>query len=179
MIMNKEDFLHITHIKNLKSILKYGIVPSYIENDSHWQEFQNYGLKERKCVYTWNGENYKNSKYIRDMIYCKFFIHPRNRFYNETNEYLNFYDYGKRIFASDCSFLLLKINYENWLGNWIHAQTPGGEKFNTTVIMDDRYAHDDKEVYVAKNKITTFKIIEKINVRVYKNNTLGFSFCKI
>jgi hypothetical protein len=177
--MYKEEFLHLTHISNINSILKYGILPSHIDNNSHWRTFQKHGLKQRKCVYTWNGENYNNTKYVKDMIYCKFFIHPRNKFYNYTNEYLNFYDYGNKIFGEDCSFLLLKINHNDWLGDWTHCQYSGDEKYNTTTIMNDKYAHEDKKIYVSKEKITTFKIIEKINVRIYKNNTLGFSFSKI
>jgi len=174
-----KDLLHLTNIQNINSILKYGILPTYVDLDHHWETFKNHNLSKRKCIYTWDGETYKNSKFIKDMIYCKLFIHPRNRFYSYTDNSLNFYDYGQKIIGKDSSFLLLKINSDNWFGNWYHIQEPGGENSCTTVIMDEKYSHDDKELYIFKEKIIEFEIIEKINVRVYKNNTLGFSFSKV
>jgi hypothetical protein len=172
------DFLHLTNKQNLNSILKHGILPSYINNETHWELFKEYGLKNRRCVYTWNGETYNNTKYIKDMIYTKLFIHPRNKLYNYMDDYLNFKDYGQQIFGEDTTYFLLKINHDNWLGNWLHEQYPGDEKFYTTVVMDDKYAHNDKEIYVSSTKINTVKVVEKINVRIYKNNTLGFTFSK-
>ena len=60
------DYLHLTSKKNLKSILSRGLLPQHVDLDHHWETFKRYGLKERKCVYMWNGETYQNTKIIHD-----------------------------------------------------------------------------------------------------------------
>jgi hypothetical protein len=71
-------FMHLTHIKNINSILKYGLLPTFIDNDGHWETFQK-KIENRKCVYLWDAETYNNAKYLKDMIYTKLYIHPRNK----------------------------------------------------------------------------------------------------
>ena len=68
----------------------------------------------------------------------------------------------------------------NYLGHWNHVQTSGGERTSTTVNMDDKYAHEDKKLYVSPNTIPpdNIKIAGHINTRIYKNNKLGFTFTK-
>lgn len=178
------DYLHLTHKKNLNSILKYGLVPSYIKNNDHWDTFKKYSLKERKCVYTWDGETFNNTKFIKDMIYTKFFIHPRNEMFVEkekNGKYINFKNFGNKIFGEDSFFYLIKIfNYEDYFGDFQHTQSPSDDEYSTCTIMDDKYAHDDKRIHISSKKINSqdFDIVEKINVRVYKNNELGFTFRK-
>ena len=175
------DYLHLTSEKNLKSVLKHGILPSRIDLDHHWKSFKYYGLKERKCVYTWGGEHYNNTKYIKDMIYTKMFIHPRNNAYNRVDHVLDWKSFGDEIFGDDGTYYLLKITgVEEKFGKWIHVQESHDDKHGTTVIMDDKYAHDDKPMFIFEDKIqpVNFKIVEKVNVRMYKTNQLGFSFSK-
>ena len=135
------DYLHLTHKKNLNSILKYGLLPSYIQNDVHWNIFQKYDLKERRCVYLWNGETFNNTKFIKDMVYTKFFIHPRNKIFEESEyseEWIDFKKFGRKLFGEDSSFYLIKIfNFEDYFGGFRHTQTPGESNDATCTIMDD------------------------------------------
>lgn len=179
------DILHLTSGKNLKSILNHGILPQRIQLEHHWETFQRYGLKERKCVYLWNGETYQNSKFIKDMVYTKFFIHPRNNMYDhvEEGEEIDFNKFGNQLYGDDSTFFLLKINdFYDEFGNWQHVQEPGDDKVSTTTIMDDKYAHNDKMIHISEGVISpdNIEIIEKVNVRVYpKTRQLGFSFSKV
>ena len=177
------EYLHLTSKKNIKSILTNGILPSYIKLEDHWDVFNSLGLKKRKCIYTWSGETFNNTKFIKDMIYTKFFIHPRNNLYNivEHDDAIDFRKFGNKIYGNDETFYLLKIHtLDDWLGEFTHSQEPNSNRFSTTSCMDDKYAHDDKILGISSELINpiNFKIIEQINVRTYKNNTLGFSFSK-
>ena len=74
--------LHLSSIENRDSILKNGLLPSKISLESHLWTFQGSGLVGDKCVYTWDSEKGQSTdKYIRDMIYCKLFIHYQNHLY--------------------------------------------------------------------------------------------------
>ena len=181
-------FLHLTHSKNLKSIQKYGLIPTYIDNDSHWETFEKY-IKERKCIYMWDAETYNNSKYLRDMIYTKMFNVRYNQIvknnsddWEDDDRYINFKKLGNRLYGDDGRYMVLEINSEkiNYFGEWRHCQTPGGTVGSTTVVMDDKYAHEDKKIYITKNPLSIdhIKIVEQINVRIYNNKKLGFTFRK-
>ena len=175
------EYLHLARKKNIKSILKYGIVPSHIDLDHHWDTFNRAGLDNRLCVYTWQGETYENSKFIRDMIYTKFFIHPRNHQYAIQDDEIDWTKLGGKIFGSDETFLLLKIpDMDMEFGDWVHVQEPHDDRYGTTVQMDDKYAHDDKIITISDSVIkpSQFQICEEIRVRTYKNNQIGFSHSK-
>jgi len=178
------DYLHLTSKKNLNSILTHGLLPQYVDLEHHWETFNKYGLKERRCVYLWDGETYQNSKFVRDMVYTKFFIHPRNKMYNNVEEEveINFNKFGNQLYGDSSTFFLLKItDFYNEFGSWQHVQEPGGENFSTTTIMDDKYAHNDKRIHISDDTISPNKIeiVEKVNVRVYHDtHQLGFSFSK-
>jgi hypothetical protein len=174
---------HLTESKNLNSILKYGLLPFKILNENHYEDFKKYGLIENKCIYTWDSEHYNNSKFIKDFIYCKFFIHPRNKLYSCVDHEIDFSKYGKRLYNFFPSFVLLEIDYENNKNvfldkTWIHVQEPDDSEFHTLHYMDEKYSHDNKTIYIAKHKINNVKPIEEIFVRIYKHDNLGFTFRK-
>ena len=150
--------------------------------ERHWETFERYGLKNRKCVYLWNGETFNNTKFIKDMIYTKFFIHPRNDVYDVIDYEFDFRKVGKKIFGTDETFYLLKIHsLDDKFGEWEHVQEPHDDRFGSTTNMDDKYAHDDKMISISDSVIKPqqFDIVEKINVRTYNTNQLGFSFLKV
>jgi hypothetical protein len=176
-----EDILHLTSKRNIKSILKHGILPTPIKLEHHWETFKEHGLKQKKCIYTWNGETYNNSKFIRDMVYTKLFIHPRNDLYDYTDDEIDMSAFGKTLYGTDETYYLLNIKtFEGWLGNWTHVQEPGEGRAMTTHMMADQYAHNDKllEIYKSIIKPENIEILETVNTRVYKNHTIGFSFHK-
>jgi len=149
----------------------------------HWKAFSYAGLEERKCVYTWEGEHYNNAKYVRDMIYTKMYIHPRNKLYDNDEQdsdfYIDFKKFGDQLYGTGGTYYLLEVSEtESPFGPWLHMQEPDDtERSSTTTIMNDKYAHRDKLLHIFDKVIppVKFKIVEKINVRVYKNNQLGFS----
>ena len=185
--------LHLTHKANLSSIIKNGLLPSHIELDNHWETFQKH-LEQRSCIYLWSAETYKNTKFIRDMVYTKMFIHPRNKLLDQIELehekngldiydeelYPDFKEFGNRLFGGDSSYILLEIDSENidLEGSWQHVQEPHEDKYGTTTIMDDKYAHNDKEIYISGSTInfSNINVVEEVLVRKYKNNDLGFTF---
>lgn len=185
--------LHLTRKANLSSIMKNGLLPSHIGLDNHWGVFQDY-LDQRYCVYLWNAETYNNTKFIRDMIYTKMFIHPRNKYFNQIElelekNGLDMYDdelypdfkrFGNGLFGGDSSYLLLEIDSQDVQveGEWRHYQEPHDDNYGTTTIMDDKYAHNDKEIYISGSSINfnNINVVEEVLVRKYKNNDLGFTF---
>lgn len=189
-------FMHLTHIKNLNSILKYGLLPTFIDNSAHWENFQK-DLENRKCVYLWDAETYNNAKYLKDMIYTKLYIHPRNKVFgirydeiikenrnnwDDDDRYINFKDFGDKLYGEDSKYVYLEIESSgvDYLGHWLHAQTSGEDKTGTTVNMDDKYAHEDKKLYISPGIIRpdNIKIAGHINTRIYKSNKIGFTFTK-
>lgn len=187
--------LHLTNKANLPSIIKNGLLPSYIDNDGHWETFQNH-LMNRHCIYLWNAETYRNAKYVRDMIYTKMFIHPRNRIFTQReieikkegldiyddDLYVDFKNMGVGLVGVSSTYSLLEINIDETRveGSWQHIQEPSDNKHSTTTIMDDYYAHDDKEIYISGSSINinNINIVEEVLVRKYKNSKLGFTFRK-
>ena len=163
-------FLHLSHSKNLKSILKYGLMTSYINMDHHWKAFKKTGLKKRRCIYLWNADTYNNGKYLMDMVYTKMFIHPRNAIfdirYNQivdinnenwenTDLYVNFKKFGNKLYGDGGKYIVFEIDSKDisTMGEWTHIQEPGGDSFGTTCIMDDKYSHDNKIIYISENLI--------------------------
>lgn len=187
--------LHVTNSNNVNSIIKNGLLPSHIELDGHWETFQSY-LTHKFCIYLWNAETYKNDKYIRDMIYTKMFIHPRNKLFRQKEIeiekngldiyddelYPNFRELGCALVGDSTKYSVLEIDSRDvdLHGAWQHVQEPDDNKYSTTTIMDDYYAHDDKEIYISGNSINfrNINIVEEVLVRKYKNNNLGFTFKK-
>lgn len=187
--------LHVTNSKNVNSIIKNGLLPSYIEHDAHWDAFKS-DLIHRYCIYLWNAETYRNDKYIRDMIYTKMFIHPRNKLFMErlieikknglniydNDLYLDFRKLGRKLVGDSTKYSVLEIDIEGIEvhGTWQHVQEPSNKKTSTITIMDDYYAHNDKEIYISKDIINfnNINIVEEVLVSKYKNSKLGFSFKK-
>lgn len=198
--------LHLSRRANKESILTNGILPSYIKLDAHYECFKNFGLEDRKCVYTWNPDvGQSTEKYVRDMIYCKLFIHPRNEIcdredvrnqklwdegkimdWDDDKHWTDFSKLGKKLFGSDDVYDLYEIDIEEThpllLDGWFtHGQEKSDWKRGSCHLLDDYYAHDDKTLYISKDIITPdkLKIVESVNARVYANNTLGITHKKI
>ena len=177
--------LHLTESRRLKSIRTNGLLPSKISLSHHLSAFQIDGLEGDKCIYTWNANTYENGRFIRDMIYCKMYIHPRNdAFINDWETMIDYSKYGKRLYECVNHFTLLELDYDesNTLPySYFHVQEPSYKTWDTCGYMDEKYAHDDKLMHIMKRKIPFKKIrqIEHVSVRRYKHDTLGFSFRKI
>jgi len=101
--------------------------------------------------------------------------------YDDIDYEIDFTKMGGEIFGDNETFFLLKISdLDMKFGDWTHVQEPHDDRWGTTVIMEDKYAHDDKIISIADSVIkpSQFNIVEEIRVRTYKNNQLGFSHSK-
>ena len=197
--------LHLSSRKNRDSILKNGLLPSKISLENHKWVFQESGLVGDSCVYTWDSDKGQSTdKYIRDMIYCKLFIHPRNKMGHEYYEEYekthgisinnvkeeDSFDYrplGTKLYGNTDVYDLFEIDVDEE-GNhplfldryWVHAQEREESPYNSTHLLNERYAHDDKVLRISGHTIPPdmLKLVTSVKTRIYKNDTIGVSYTK-
>jgi hypothetical protein len=177
--MNKETetFFHVSEIYNRESILKRGIIPSKIIIDSHLEYFKEDNLlqdEENKIIYFWQ-DSENNEKFIKDMVYCKTFISPRNRLIKKDNKEIvdfslllksNLYKYEKMVFD------IYKINkIKECIENYrpFHGQFPEENIYNSLYGMDERYAHNNKILAFSKTPEKNVKIVGQAEFMFTKN----------
>jgi len=182
--------LHLSSIGNRGSILNNGLIPSIVKSESHLDVFKRSGLDGNKCVYTWDSDRGQSTdKYIRDMIYCKLFIHPRNdlfdKHYEKHEEDLDFKQFGTKLYGKTDVYDLfeISINPSNKLllqNYWVHGQLREDNPHSTCHLLNDKYAHDDKVLYISGDTIppNMFKLVTSVKTRLYKNDTIGVSYSK-
>jgi hypothetical protein len=199
--------LHLSSIKNRDSILKNGMLPSKISLDDHYELFKDYGLKESKCVYTWDpNKGQSTDKYIRDMIYCKLFIHPRNDLSQKNedrmnklwelgkvdcwDDHINWVDFsklGSKLYGESGVFDIFEVDIDETNSlllqnpyDWKHGQMRDDSKFSSCHLMNDKYAHDDKVLKISVGTIPPdmFKLVTSVKSRLYKNNRIGVTYSK-
>lgn len=195
--------LHLSAIENRDSILKNGLLPSKIKLDIHRDVFQGSGLVGDKCVYTWDSEHGQSTdKYVRDMIYCKLFIHPRNdsgiEYYNnfekihgiresdiKDEDRLDYRQFGTKLYGKSNIYDLFEIDVEednplflkNW---WIHGQTKDDSPYSSCFMLNEKYAHEDKVLRISGHTIppNMLKMVTSVKTRIYKNDTIGIGYTK-
>lgn len=195
--------LHLSSIENRDSILKNGLLPSKISLESHLWSFQGSGLVGDKCVYTWDSEKGQSTdKYIRDMIYCKLFIHPRNDWATEYYEnyekingvsmgdikeedHLDYRQFGTKLYGDNTIFDLFEIDIDETnpllLQNyWFHGQLKDDSPYASCFMLNEKYAHDDKILHISGGTIPPdmLKLVTSVKTRRYKNDTIGVSYSK-
>jgi len=164
--------IHISEIYNRNSILKNGLFPTKVNLDHHLESFRENGYlpnDETKILYTWKDCN-KNEKFIRDMIYCKTWLHPRNNLaIGEEEDYIDFrnidmnnlYPYKNMIYD------VYKIENFNPLNSDVcHVQEPDDSIYNTCYEMDDYYSHNDKVLLFSKKIEKNIKIIGQASLEI-------------
>lgn len=83
---------HLTPVEYIPLILSQGLVPQLIKNRNH-ADF----LNIKKATYLWTHNKIEDfstrdkltwidKKYIVDLIFAKYYIHPRNQFYFELDD---------------------------------------------------------------------------------------------
>ena len=180
--------LHLTSIRNLSSIFKFGLIPTLVKNEHHLEVFQRGGLIGDRVTYFWSPDETGNTgKIIQDFIYTKYYIHARNDFCSNLN-YEMFLNYNwknddRKIYGENDKWALLEISFmkEKFLDQtYIHIQEPEQERWSNTYCMAEKYAHDNKELYIAHDVIHPKKITihSYVSSRVYKNNSLGVTLNK-
>ena len=173
--------LHLTPTKHVESIMAFGIKPTWVKNQAHFDAFSRIeGRDINYASYFWNPDTTLSSvdKIIRDFIYCKYFIHPRNEIFDE-NEYIDFSKMGDDLIGNSERFTLLEINASEDIGlmdtEFYHTQSSGDNKWSTTCMLNDRYAHDDKVLHIGLKTIKpeVIKIKQEFNPILFKDNTIG------
>lgn len=194
-------YIHLTEIYNRESILKSGIIPSKIKLPQHLKFFKKYDYctEDGKMIYLWS-DCLSNERFIKDMIYIKVFGHARNDYYNVMEKAFDdgsaypkgikyyedyykdkfnmrklgtspIYKYDQMVF----DVYLIETSADVKFGG-IHSQFPSDNIYNSLHLMDERYAHNDKELYVSKKPLK-IKIIgqakyyydnKKINIEVIR-----------
>jgi len=183
--------LHLSHRSNRTGILSKGLIRSRVKNHDHLEAFGSWGLNG--VVYTWSPESGSSTtKYIKDMIYCKQFIHPRNDMFDRSYDKLlegwrsgliedwdaeeNWVDFSKigpAIFGGDQEYDLyeIEVNSAPDAAHFIHIQDQTQTKFGTTHLMDDDYAHDDKPIFIFDRDIrpAEFNLVAEVSSRIFNN----------
>jgi hypothetical protein len=151
--------LHISSVNNRSSIKENGIIPTIIKNEGHLFSFRNRGIisnSDNKAIYTWEDCD-KNEKFVRDLIYAKVFIHPRNEMEYETDfskiKTLDILPYFEMLYD------VYKIQVPDEDSSLYHSQEPSDNKYNSTYEMEDFYAHDDKHLFIYNKPLKEFSIV--------------------
>ncbi len=197
--------LHLSSIGNREGILKDGLLPSKISLENHLWAFQNSGLVGDKCVYTWDSEQGQSTdKYIRDMIYCKLFIHPRNdmglefyRNYDKINglrsserisndaDKLDYTQFGTKLYGNTDVYDLFEIDIDEkhpllLQNRWVHGQLKDDSPYDSCHMLNEKYEHNDKVLFISGGTIPPdmLKLVTSIKTRLYKDDTIGISYSK-
>ena len=174
--------IHISPIYNRELIMLHGIIPTKVKHKEHLKYFQERGLctSDGRAIYTWQDSIY-NEKFIRDMIFCKVWIHPRNDIYDTIPEE-DYFDFRKVFDKNLCSYD--NMIYDAYAAETInsdsydyHIQTPSDNIFNTLWNMPEEYAHDNKRLFIFKTPLKNIQIIgqaqfyfdnNKYNIKILK-----------
>ena len=153
------NVLHISPIYNRKSILKHGILPTFVKNDNHRLSFLENKLidTDLKGIYTWQDCHF-NEKLIKDLVYAIVWIHPRNDiasdFFNKFKYYIDWrYDHREPIYKwSQMLFDIYIAETEKEEFDYLHIQTSDDAIGETTTIkMHDKFTHENKPLCITIN----------------------------
>lgn len=175
---------HISERENRDSILKKGILPNRIALEHHAKRFLSMGIipsLDSKASYFWI-DSEKNEKFIKDMIYCKYWIDPRNylvdTYYDKYKEFFDFSALDRHwLRKNNGLFDIYTAEVDDWDKEITHSQSPNSSKNNSLYNMNERFAHDDKLLYITPNVIKDLKIVGSVLFETdVPNNTMRFSF---
>jgi len=142
--------MHISQIFNRESIAKIGLIPTKIDLPWHLESFKEDRMctEDGKALYTWLDSD-RNEKFIRDMIFCHIYIHPRNTLALYMEETSNGVDFRK--FLNENMAPWNSMIYDVYVletvwprTSYFHAQTSEVDIYSSTYGMPDEYAHDNK-----------------------------------
>lgn len=168
-------YIHLSPVFNRDSILRNGIVPTKINNLDHLNTFikDDACTKDEKAIYAWQ-DCEKNEKYIKDLIYAKVFIHPRNTlvydYYDKYNDCLDFSKFHEKpIYKTSAIYDVYEINTSSNDYMFIHTQQKNRNEFHSCFKLHDEYSHDDKLMTVFKEPQRNIKIIGRAEYYYHKN----------
>ena len=179
--------IRISPTYNRKSILKLGLIPYSISLSHHLKSFLKNDLctKDGKCIYTWKHETIKNStRFVKDMVYCIHYIHPRNKIVDRDEKYLHkitglnnecnlvlwetdsYYKFNQVENSSLTEQVMIYDIYSTSIPKDLdekntdyHEQSKSDNLNYSTYGMHKEYAHTDKPLCIFKETIKDLKII--------------------
>lgn len=185
-----ETFFHISEIYNRKSILKNGLIPSKVKLSHHLERFKedNILLKnENKILYMFQDSD-KNEKFLKDMVFCKVWIDPRNilsiiyeddfnNYKLDYNKYVNklLYKYDRMIFDI---YKITNIKEINETYRPYHEQISDKNFYNTLYKMPTEFEHNDKVLVFSKHHEKSISIIGQLSFEFTKNKRYNIKILK-
>lgn len=152
--------IHISETFNRKSIQKHGLLPSEVKLPHHLSFFKEEGLctEDGKALYTWQSCD-KDSKFIKDMVFCKAYIHPRNDMAYST-------DFSKLVDKflgphNHMTYDVYEIDVPDQETDLYHVQEPSGSIYNSCYDMPIEFAHNDKWLHIYKTALKNLRIVGK------------------
>jgi len=176
--------IHISPIYNRESITTHGIIPTKVTNPAHLESFKELNLctKDGKAIYAWQ-DSIDNEKFIKDMVFCKVWIHSRNDIYSEENSWRNdYFDFRKVFNKNLCgydsmTYDVYAIEIPDIGFDYFHVQIPSDDIFGTLWNMPEEYAHEHKRLIVFKIPMTDSTIIGQTQF-YYDNNKYHIKILK-
>ena len=160
--------MHISPIINKSSIQERGLIPTKVNNPAHLKSFKQdrQCTKDGKALYTWEDCN-ENEKFIKDMVFCKVWIEPRNNFYEGPNSHA--LDFRKFLDRNLSKYDHMKYNIyiaevPDTDNIYVHIQgwTSDMTIENTCYRMPDEYAHNNKRLHIYKKPLKEIKIVGQV-----------------
>ena len=174
---------HLTRLSNLESIQNYGILPTVPQNKNHLYLLKEWGWcnDNDEIIYLWRDDG-NLDKYVIDLIYAKYYIHPRidywNNIENNPDEETLISEFHKnhkdKLFGVDKDkFVLLKTD-EDFIYEVPHFQDESEDELCTSYHINTKYTHWWKPLVIHYKTINSFEILQYYNVSL-KNKKLNIS----
>lgn len=159
--------IHVSEIYNRKSILLNGLRPSNINHPNHLESLKEADLctKDNKILYTWESCD-KDTQFIKDMVFCKAYILPRNEMSYETNfsklvdKFLGRY--------TNMTYDVYEISVPEQRSIFYHEQTPCTCIHSPCFDMPLEFSHDDKPLHFYKTPQIDLRIVGQAELEYAK-----------
>lgn len=176
--------IHLSHRKNRESILIHGLTPSYMGFDFQREFFNELGFKD-KILFTWKDDPDNNFKFIKDLIYVKNWLHPRNewaeKYVEENDDDIDMRKYPDNYFIPESTgmydvYMGEMDLFEDLTKEQMHGQFTSDSPAVTSYGFDPYYEHDNKMLIVTNNVKRNFKIIDSVKYEIDKRGKYQFKY---
>ena len=160
-----ESFIHVSPITNRASILQNGLHPHKPSLQHHVDAFLSFGYfqtREDKMLYLWESCD-KDNKFIKDAIYYFTWIKPRNAIHKENDYQI----IDPRLYLCNFTEMLYDVYEVKNITEVTrgvrdpHWQEPSSDRYSSIFNMDDKYAHNDKNLVFSRSIEKDIKIIKQ------------------
>lgn len=164
--------LHVSESFNRTSILKRGLLPTKVLLPNHLETWKAYNLctEDDRILYTWQSCD-KDAKFVKDMVFCKQFLHPRNAL-SLKNPNMDFSEILGDFMGSfsQMTYDVYEATVPDQKSFFIHEQTPTLRKECSSFGMPYEFSHNDKILQMYKEPLTDLKIVGEASFEYGKHN---------